>query len=183
MRAGLPPIRTSVPPPTPSLPPRRYWDCSDVPTPELEQHIGSLMYEWMRTHRIAMTHWDNQESWETVTRSNPGYHRTEWERYRSIAGYCQHRVFALSNWPLPNPGLGFFCHGNFNSSPMDQVFSPAQKWTNPQKWDETHPPPTRHVPSSVSAPTGCPPPPADEPQHSSSPPPAEEPTFPLTRLL
>ena len=113
-----------------SRPPRRYWACPEVATPNTEQHISALMYEWMRTHRIAMEHWDGNEDPINSPRTAQ-HHEREWEQYSSIAAYCQHRVFLLGGWPLPNPGLGF----PTTLGDADLIFSPKQNWRTPQFWD------------------------------------------------
>ena len=119
------------------------------------------MYEWMRTHSIAMRHWAVMEGLAN-TPLTPQQHRLEHEQYRAIAAYCQHRIFTLSGWPLPNPGLGFptFCDLGLGITGADLVCSPLQKWNTPQFWDTPAP---MH--------SGC------------HPPPAEEATFPPTRLF
>ena len=146
---SLPPIRTTPPP-------RHYWQCPEVAPPETEQHIDSLMYEWRRTHDLAMKHWAVMEGPERTTLPME-QHRQEWEQYRAIAAYCQHRIFTLSGWPLPSPGLGFRSYRNQGTPIEIEIYSPRQNWDTPRFWGTS-----AHL----------------SPEHISPP----EPTFPLTRL-
>ena len=140
----LPPVRTTPPP-------RHYWKCPEVPPPETEQHIESLMYEWMRTHSIALRHWTAMENPHTAPLTVQQHHQ-EWEQYSTIAGYCQHRIFTASGWPLPSPGLGFpaFRNLGLGMTGADLVYSPLQIWNTPHFWDP-----------HASAHQGCHPPPAE----------------------
>lgn len=123
-----------LPPVTTAPPPRYFWQCPEVPHPEIEIHVASLMYEWMRTHRIALRHWEAKGSPENSPLT-PQQHNREWEQYRAIAAYCQRRVFDLSGWPLPNPGLGFPSHRIYGTPMAVEIYSPRQTWTTPPFWE------------------------------------------------
>ena len=68
------------------------------------------------------------------------YHQREWEHYSAVASYCQHRVFALRGWPLPDPLLAF-PHLRHRSTML--LFSPKCKWSESQfdrTWGLINPP-------------------------------------------
>ena len=94
--------------------------CPEVATPPLELIKEVLLYEWMRTHRIALAHW--HEGQRTKSSWMNYKHHQQFDQWRSIAAYCQARVFQLNKWPLPIPYLEF---------PYEQrtiKYPPAHNW-------------------------------------------------------
>ena len=75
--------------------------CPQVPTPPIEQLTTVLMYEWMRTHSIAIEHWIEAHSSGTSWFKH--LHLEQFEHYMDIAAYCQTRVFLMNDWPLNHP--------------------------------------------------------------------------------
>ena len=97
--------------------------CPEVATPPLEHLKEVLMYEWMRTHSIALKHW--HEGQKTGSAWLNYKHHQQFEQYTAAAAYCQARVFELNHWPFPIPYLAF---PDPEDSKKTIKYSPMRDW-------------------------------------------------------